>query len=391
MTRPQLAVKVTITALATLVIGAIGYGGMAMQIHRTAVVAQGTATPSPTPSPAPSPVALPSPTEAPSGRVAIDEDMISSSIGWMLLSDCTDRSGKPCHYATARTEDSGYRWTAPVPLGAEFSPSDGAAPATIRFVNQQDGFVYGESGAYTTHDAGATWQKAGLPGFIGTIAIGFPLVWETDYPCDKGTLCQYEVRSSSDGGRTWSEPHQLPLNFSPDTVAAFAQGVVMSSVPTGDIVITVDGGKTWRAIKSPCTGNPFRGRVATFDGSELWELCLGYPSGAGAVTDRSLFVTTDDGKTWSSRPATPIAATVASWVVSNSLHQALASGDRASFITHDGGKTWVQVAPAYVDLSRIFRLTPTYGTAMDSDRNVLETFDGGAHWQDAGALPSRLS
>jgi photosystem II stability/assembly factor-like uncharacterized protein len=387
MTRMRLAVNVTITVLATLVIGAIGYGAMATQSHRAAAVAQAV----PTPIPVASPVALPSPTDAPSGLIAIDQDMLSSSIGWMLLTDCPDRNSKQCHYATARTDDSGYTWTSPVQLGAEFSPSDGGAPGTIRFVNQQDGFVYGGSGAYTTHDGGATWQRADLPGFIGTIAIGPPLVWETDYPCAKGTLCQYEIRSSSDGGRIWSDPHKLPLNFSPETIAAFAQGVVMSSVPAGDIVITVDNGQTWRAIKSPCTGNPFRGRVATFDGSELWELCLGYPSDAGVVTDRSLFVSADGGKTWSSRPATQVASTVASWVVSNSLHQALASGDRASFITHDGGKTWAPVAPAFVNLSRIFFLTPTFGAAMDSDRNVLETFDGGSHWQDAGALPSRLS
>lgn len=387
MTRMRLAVNLTITVLGTLLIAAIGYGGMAVsQGHQTAEIHPLTKE-----SPQPSPVALPSPTEAPSGLVAIDADMLSSAIGWMLLSDCPDRNSEPCHYATAHTENSGYEWTSPVPVGGEFSPSDGGAPVAIRFLNQQDGFVYGGSGAFATHDGGATWQKAGLPGFIRTIAIGLPLVWETDYPCAKGTLCQYEVRSSSDGGRTWSGPHNLPLNFNPETVVAFAQGVVMSNVPMGGIVITVDNGKTWNAIESPCTGNPFRGRVATFDGSELWELCLGYPNDTGVVTERSLFVSADGGKTWSSRLATQVAGSVTSWVVSNSLHQALAAGDRASFITRDGGKTWVQVAPAYVNLSRIFRLTPTWGTAMDSDRNVLETFDGGAHWQDAGALPSRLS
>lgn len=318
--------------------------------------------------------------------------MISGSVGWMLLSDCPLRPAVECHYATARTEKAGYEWTSPVQVGPAFSPgSTGDAPTAIRFLNQQDGFVYGSSGAYVTHDGGALSQKSDLPGLIGTVAISPTTVWETDYPCAKGTLCQYEIRSSLDGGRSWSDPHKLPLNFSPETVVAFAQGVAMSSAPTGQIVMTTDGGRSWHSIESPCSGNPFRGRVATFDGRELWELCLGYPDGTGVARDRSLFVSIDGGVTWSARVANETATTVLSWIVSNSPRTAIASGDRATLITHDGGKSWVHVAPVFVNLSRIFQLTPTYGAAIDSDRNLLETFDGGADWSDTGALPSRLS
>ena len=394
MSRTRFAADVAIVVLATLVVAAIGYGGMTTQLRRTAAVASATPSPKPAiaPNAAPLPVVLPSPSPQPGGLQTIDEDMLGSAIGWILVSDCPNRASDVCSYATARTTDSGSTWSSPVQVGATFSPADGDAPRAIRFVNQQDGFVYGSEGAYVTHDGGLTWQDAHLPGSIGTIAIGVTAAWETDYPCPKGTQCAYEIRASQDGGLSWSKPHQLPANFSPETVTAFDRGVAISSVPMGDVVITTDLGQTWRTIKSPCSIHTFRGRVATSDGSELWELCLGYPAAdSGTIADRALFVSVDGGTTWSSRPAAEVASRPDAWMVSNSPHQAIAAGDAATFITRDDGKTWAHLAPAFLNLVRIFRLNPTYGVAIDVGQNLLTTSDGGVSWQGGGVIPGRLS
>jgi photosystem II stability/assembly factor-like uncharacterized protein len=391
MSRPRFSVNVAITVLATLVVAAAGYGGMASQVKRTAAVERPTTAPTASPSPSPIPVAVPSPASQPAGLVAIDQDMVTETVGWLLLSDCPRRAGATCRYVTAGTIDAGQTWTNPVQVGPSFSPTDGNAPRSILFLNRQDGFVYGVSGAYVTHDGGGTWQKAVLPGFVNSLAISPFTVWEIDYPCAKGTLCQYEVRSSADGGRSWSALHKLPLNFSPDLMVAFASGVILSSVPLGDIEMTVDGGTTWRDIKSACTGNPFRGYATTPDGKELWELCLGYPSATGYVTDRSLFVSEDGGKTWSTRSASQVTGSVSAWLVSNAPQIALSVGEPSTIITRDGGKTWSQVFPTNLDLAKIFTLTPTWGWAMAADRSLWETTDGGENWSQIGDLPSTLS
>ena len=242
MRRLQLATSVVITVLATLGVAAIAYGAAAGLPHRTA------AGPHPVPASTVSPVAAPTvpatPTP-PAGFFTIDEDMIGASAGWMLLSDCPLHATDACHYVVVRTVDGGGSWTRLAQVGPSFSSEDGGAPRAIRFLNHLDGFVYGSNGAYVTHDGGASWRGAGLPpGFVGSIAAGSYTVWATYYPCPKGTFCAYEVRSSTDGGRTWSAAHKLPVNFSPDYMVAFGSGVLISSVPIGDIELTADG-TTW--------------------------------------------------------------------------------------------------------------------------------------------------
>jgi photosystem II stability/assembly factor-like uncharacterized protein len=386
MSRLRFATSVVTTVLATLVVAAIAYGGAANLPHRTAAVPH----PVPASKVSPLPSSTPPATNPPAGFFAIDEDMVGASAGWMLLSDCPLRASDTCHYAAAETLDGGGSWTRPVQVGP-FSPGDGGAPRAIRFLNRRDGFVYGAKGAYVTHDGGASWRGAGLPpGFIGSIAVGSFTVWATYYPCAKGTFCAYEVRSSTDGGRTWSAAHKLPLNFSPDLQVAFGSGVILSSVPTGDIEMTSDA-VMWRTVKSACVGNPFRGYATTADGNELWELCLGYPSSTGEVTDRSLFVSDDGGKSWSPRSASDVAGSVSAWIVPRSPQVALTIGNHATLVTHDGGRTWSSASPENLVLARIFVLTPEWGWAMDTDRNVWETSDGGDHWNRVGALPGRLS
>jgi hypothetical protein len=385
--RLQFAASVVTTVLATLIVSAAAYSGATGHFRPTAVVAHPTPTPISSPEP-PEPV-IPSP--APAGLFAIDQDMISASTGWMLLSDCPPHASDACHYAAAGTVDGGSNWTSLVQVGPSFSPSDGSAPRAIRFLNYKDGFVYGAGGAYVTHDGGSSWHGAGLPtGFVSSIAISPTTVWAIYYPCAKGTMCAYEVRSSTDAGKTWSAAHKLPLNFSPGPTVAFGSGVILSSVPSGDIEMTSDG-ITWRDIKSPCSGNPFRGYATTADGSELWELCLGYPTPTGEVASRSLMVSEDGGKSWSARPATQLVGSLSAWFVSGAPHVALAAGDHATLVTHDAGKSWVPVSPAGLELSKVFVLTPHRGWAIDSTRNVWESADGGDHWNQVGALPSTLS
>jgi photosystem II stability/assembly factor-like uncharacterized protein len=387
MSRLQFAARVATTVLATLAVAGVAYGGATGLPHRTAAV------PHPLPASTVSPIAQPTPmpTKSPAGPFAIDQDMLDASTGWMLVSDCPLRANPTCHNSVTKTADGGQTWTRPIQVGPSFPVTDGDAPRTIRFLNRTDGFVYGHNSAFVTHDGGGTWARFGLLAtFVSSITTFGDTVWAVTYPCAKGTQCPYEVRSSLDGARTWSPAHQLPADYSPlETAVAFGSGLVLSSVPLGDIEMTADRGKTWSFIKSACPANPFRGYATTSDGKDLWELCSGYPDSTGQTTGTLLFVSANGGKSWSRRDTTKLGPLA--WLVSNRPHVAFANIDHATLVSRDGGVAWASLIQVNVDFAFIRFDENGGGWALDAQRGLWVTTDGGAGWNEVGQLPSRLS
>jgi len=291
-------IGVAITVLATLVIAAIAYGATTRAVHRVAV-----ALPTASPTPGMPAVSSPSPIEpspAPPPRLSIwGFDLANAATGWLLLSNCTQPRTGECQFMVAAAGDGGQTWSAPVQVGPSYDPTDGGAPRTVRFINAVDGFVYGSGGAFATHDGGKTWSALDLPAtFFDAISGRGQTVWAATYPCPKGTVCAYEVRLSHDGGRSWSAPRRLPGGFFPsDLIPLGTSSALLSGPSSGDLEMTSDGGNTWRAIKGQCSEGYFRAPIASSDGQEIWELCLGIPGNASAV--KVLFVSEDGGKSWS--------------------------------------------------------------------------------------------
>jgi photosystem II stability/assembly factor-like uncharacterized protein len=403
MNRPspdlRFTVSVAITVLATLVIAAIAYGGTARFLRP---LAQGLPAVSPTPTkrPAVTPTPFnPASPSAPAGATLLslqDLDLSDSTTGWILLTSCGP-SNPRCEYSVAATQDGGATWSKPVQVGPTFDRADGSAPRTVRFLNRLDGFVYGFSGAYVTHDGGKTWNGLQLPAkFVYGIASGGASVWALTSPCAKGVACQLEVRRSVDAGRSWLPAHALPSGFSPESLVTFGSGVMMSSVPTGDIEITSDAGATWRAIKTQCTGNPFRGYVATADGNELWELCAGYPDAASNTADRTLFVSENGGKNWSQRSTSSTGGALSRagypmWLVSNRSRVGFVSNVPTPLVTHDSGASWAAVSLDATGLRLIRFSGQLYGWALEGTGDIWSTTDGGETWIQAGQLPADIS
>ena len=384
MGRVRFAVEVSIVALATLVIGAVGYGGMeAARINRTAEIHP---VPPESLSPSPKPPPMPLPSLAPrSPYMVLDGDVVDQTAAWILLSDCNSYSPTACRYSVARSLNGGVTWSPAVRVGPLFSPTDGDAPRTIRFLDRNNGFVYGHVVAFVTHDGGLTWADAGLKGEVVGIAPFDSSVWAVTRPCAKGVSCPYEVQSSRDGGVTWLPSYPLPAEFAAESVVAFESGVILSALPPVAIEMTADQGASWHEIKSPCGADQVRERPSTADGVEIWVLCAGHWGSSGAVNDASIFVSGDAGRTWSQRSVPGITPV---WLVSPKPRTALVAGAGPMMLTTDSGLSWsrANAGDGPYALARFF--TPDLGWAMDSERSAWFTDDGGSDWGRVATLPS---
>jgi len=306
--------------LATIDAAAAGYEGAALHLHSTACQPSAAASPSPQMTPNP----LPPPTFIQPGLAVIDLDMLDVANGWMLVSNCPFTIDATCVNLVVRTIDGGQSWTPPIQVGGAVPVTDGDAPRVIRAVDAQNAFVFGSGGAFATHDSGVTWAGLGFDAVsVAGIASRDDSVWVATGPCAKGKLCPYEVRHSSDAGRTWSAPHQLPLYLTPEDISPFARGAMLASpVSPFDAEITIANGATWRTARTGCQSGVFRATTATIDGVELWQLCQ-VPDAAGVLATRSLFVSEDGGRSLVQpllgdvQPAWPVpAATTKAWSVS---------------------------------------------------------------------------
>jgi photosystem II stability/assembly factor-like uncharacterized protein len=316
----------------------------------------------------------------------LDADLVDQHAGWLLLSDCDASAAPTCHYSVERTDDGGVTWSEPALVGPPFASADGDAPRLIRFVNRADGFVYGHTSVFVTHDEGRTWTDAGLNGVeVAGMTTFENTVWLATRPCGKGVACAYEVRSSHDAGRSWTSAHPLPAGFSPDGVAAFGSGAILSSVPPGDIELSVDGGLTWRSVKSPCRPDRYRGDATTTDGATIWVLCQGYPAASGAIDDAAIFVSRDDGRTWFQRV---VPGVVPSWLVVPGPEIALVDGSGPMVRTTNAGATWSGVPAGSGPFAFARFSSPYFGWAMDTARTAWLTDNGGGNWLEVTTLPS---
>jgi photosystem II stability/assembly factor-like uncharacterized protein len=395
--RTQWAAGIAAAVIAILLVVTFAYvraGSWRQSLEHPVPAASPTATAKQGPPLVAAPAANPFP-----GLHRWDVDLVNSSTAWTLLTSCDGGSTTPCNYFVAATSNGGKAWSKPVPIAQSFDPRSYDAPRTIRFVNARDGFVYGGGGAYVTHDGGKTWAKLDLNAvFFNAITGRDQTVWAFTYPCPKGTYCPYEARLSIDGGRTWSLPRAFPSSFSPNSSSLFGTSGLFVSDITGQMVILSEGARSGRSINSQCGTTNYRSFVATSEGNELWELCLGSPKtevAAGSpdpskppsmnatqtTADKVLYVSQDGGLSWSqTRGPLPMLGVSVS-IVSTGPHQLLLGTDSTPILrSTDGAAHWspVQRSPAGVQWIRFINLQT--GWAMDRQGAIWSTTDGGLTW-----------
>jgi photosystem II stability/assembly factor-like uncharacterized protein len=376
--RLHFAAGIAAVLLAALVVGTFAYIRAGGANH---VVAQPKVSPLPTAVPMAGPKTHP----APAGYAILDTAPLDALSGSVLLSNCVQPITSRCHYSIVRTTNGGQTWSKPVQIGPSSNGSDAGVPRRLTFINANDGFEYGSTAAYVTHDGGRTWKPVSLhPSWFGLIEGRGTTAWVISYPCPKGKLCPFDVRSSVDAGRTWTAPQPLPVGFSPDYGTAIAEnGLLLSAGPTGNIEITLDRGITWSLMATPCPESTMRSVVTTQDGIELWDLCQTDAKPGSS----KLFISTDGGRSWAARNALPptikqLPLDFSTMLVATRARTAvMASGLTSIAITHDGGLTWATVGPEGFPFGLLRFANATDGWVLDFSERLWTTSDGGDHWR----------
>jgi len=273
--------------------------------------------------------------------------VISFIFCWLPSILCAQQKKQPELYddlfsVTFPTENDGWasgRW------GTIIHTSDGAKTwirqnsgtdftlSSIYFVDPQNGWAVGNEGTIIhTRDGGKTWekQKSPVPFFLMKVYFMTPL---------KGWIVteQTHILFTVDGGKTWSiqfkdEDFILKSISFCDPIHGWVVGEY------GYIYHTNDGGNTWRKQAGhfglskdtgDVLGDPFLFDVVALDPQTAWAVGV----------DGYVIRTVDGGKTWK-EVKTGAAKTQLFCVASSRTGTVLIGGKSTFLISMDNGGTW---------------------------------------------------
>jgi photosystem II stability/assembly factor-like uncharacterized protein len=225
----------------------------------------------------------------------------------------------------------------------------------------------GDAVIVSTRDGGRTWSEAQAfndrANFPGLSSVRLRIVWTADgrgiavLPTGAGTAAVHVV-ITDDGGATWrasfpaaprGENVSAGNGLTDAALLADGRGALFlqaldpqrSGSPAVFAYATVDAGRTWSApvrLDGPAAGQPRA--VFALDETHWWA-----SSGAGA----DLLVTANGGRTMRRHagvlPAGYVFRSVGFWSSVEGWAVAASGGRTALFVTGDGGGTWWPLAP----------------------------------------------
>lgn len=320
----------------------------------------------------------------------------------------------PVLYSAPGTGEPGLKWQI----------LDSGSEASLRGLSVAGKELAWASGANATVlrtiDGGKTWQSFKIPGASsGTEKPDFRDIqaWDKDNACVISAGSPALVYKTEDGGKSWKETYRnTHKGIFFDSMAFWDRknGIAFSDPIDGAffLIITEDGGQTWKRIPPTCLPVPKQGE-AGFAASGTCIAVQGETNAwfcTGGTVARVIY-TGDKGKTWKASE-TPLLSGQPSFggfgiVFSDARRGVLVGGDykneaaseKNAAYTSDGGVTWKAVS---TKPPSGFRECAVFVPAIDEDYMVAVgpsgsdfSIDGGITWQrfsdqgfhSAGAAP----
>jgi hypothetical protein len=234
---------------------------------------------------------------APASLSAITFLSATTGVGlWSRSSSCGPR--------IALTRDGGRTWRAvgsklPAPQ-ADFSP---AATPTMVFSSERVGWVNGGGVLVMTRDAGISWTKVPLGGWVTAISRSRSSLWAFVAPCNANpNACSYRLEATTINSTTFHEMALLPSalgNFDPLVVTRLSSEralVAVGQMGPSPTILTTDGGRKWMTVRSCAQSGFVAVGFGTTAPSDAWALCFGGANMSSSL--KTIARSADGGKTW---------------------------------------------------------------------------------------------
>jgi hypothetical protein len=310
----------------------------------------------------------------------------------------------------ARTDDGGKTWSG-VPAPVTGPPDGSQGVSQIRFLDGSNGWAFGPE-LWATHDGGQTWKRTGTRGMrvtaLETRGKRVFAVWARcsgtgpDFAANCTNFVPYSAYFRSDRWApvpgTWSG---LSLVGTPSSAALVLTRATGYLLPPEGILFSgpISGAGTWQPVTDAAApqavrcnpgaarpdGQPSGAMIAsTGPQPYLALLCASTPTDT-TTQSKTLYYSTDGGKTWQQGGAVPAAGVAAS--LSGSLTGALVLATSQGIETAPGvNGPWRSVGGSLPagGFSYVGMTTGSQGVAVPTDvgmHAVWFTYDGGLHWR----------
>ena len=184
------------------------------------------------------------------------------------------------------------------------------APTSVAFWTANNGLmasvIYGPTARSqgriaVTNDGGRTWsiRWRGRAAYAVSVIPGTREAWAAVSPRHLCVECPLDLLHSRNRGWTWQRAGRGPsLPSFPTSRVGFALRSRQADV--GPLMRTLNGGRTWRRLRSPCRkgwgGYASAGALTFVSARHGWLVCKGQPSGGGQA--KAIYVTKTGGASW---------------------------------------------------------------------------------------------
>jgi photosystem II stability/assembly factor-like uncharacterized protein len=281
---------------------------------------------------------------------------------WMDQSDSSVLLAGTWQTGIFRTSNGGSSWSVVASLGAT---------SAIVAVGK-DLYAGTQEGVARSSDNGKTWSVIeATPSAVRALAASGSTLWAG---LDNGN-----VTTGTEPANTWTtvetDPGNTVWSIAADpTNASIAFIVEWDNYQINDLLGTTNGGATWTPAPIPYYGV----------GVQYVSYDVNTPGTIYAGADGGIFISTNNGSTWSPPIAVEDVRFLWSWP--GRSRTVVSGGDQGLYLSTDGGQTWTGFNGNIT--SSILNDVVVSGDeilAPAQDYNPLESTDGGGTWAEVGS------